>query len=102
MTLVASPRPWCAAACRMSARSKARLPAVPPEAKPKGQSHLRREGYERAKTLAEAVKLAKSQLALDGKPEYAALLSEGRVRDAIRTAITSWEVFQQDAEERRF
>lgn len=75
---------------------------VPPEEKPKNRPHLRREGYERAKTLADAVKLVRSQITLDGKPEYAALLSEARVREAIRTAIASYEAFQEEAEERRF
>jgi hypothetical protein len=45
------------------------------------------QGYEKCTTLAEAVELVRGQLVQDGKPEYAALLTEARVRAAMQTAI---------------
>jgi len=44
-------------------------------------------GYEKCTTLADAVKLAQGQLAQDGKREFAALLTEEKVRSAIIASI---------------
>ena len=54
------------------------------------------------KTLKEAVKLAQKQLADSGRPEYAALLSEERVRTAVRTAVKSYEITAMTKSEKRF
>lgn len=51
----------------------------------------RAEAYRKLKTVREAVEVLKAHLTEDGKPEYAALLSEERVRKAIRTAVQSYE-----------
>jgi hypothetical protein len=56
--------------------------------------------FKDVKSLKGAVEVVKARLQQDGKPEYAALLSEDRVRDAIRTAIQSCEAFQDDNEKR--
>lgn len=53
--------------------------------------HLSRQGYENVTSLKDAIDVVKKQLTLDGKPEYAALITEDRVRDGIRTAIKSYE-----------
>jgi len=45
---------------------------------------LSRMGYERVNNLDEAAALLRSQLIADGKPEYALLLNNDRLRDAIR------------------
>lgn len=47
--------------------------------------------YKTAKDLNQAVKICKQQLMKDGKPEYAALLSEQKVRQAIHSAVISYE-----------
>jgi hypothetical protein len=49
--------------------------------------NLSQEGYEKVKTLKEALNVVQAQLTADGKPEYAALLTEARVRESIRTAV---------------
>lgn len=56
--------------------------------------------FEKVKTVKEAVEVVKARLIQDGKPEYAALLSEERLREAIRTAVESYEA-RQDAAEKR-
>jgi hypothetical protein len=56
-----------------------------------GQQNLSRDGYENVKTLKDAVEVVKGQLKADGKPEYAALVTEARMREAIRTAVQSYE-----------
>jgi hypothetical protein len=50
------------------------------------------EEFATAKSLDEAVKIVKSHLERDGKPEYAALLSESRVTETIPIAIKSYEL----------
>jgi hypothetical protein len=54
--------------------------------------------FEKLKTLNEAVEVVKDRLRQDGKPEYAALLSEARVRDAIRTALKSYQPLLEQSE----
>jgi hypothetical protein len=54
--------------------------------------------YEKCPTLAEAVKIAQAQLVEDGKPEYAALLTEARVRAAIVAAIRKMDRRIEDKE----
>lgn len=44
-------------------------------------------GWNECTTLAEAVRLAQGKLSSDGKRDYAALLTEARVRQAIKSAI---------------
>jgi hypothetical protein len=56
-----------------------------------GQQKLSRDGYESVKTLKDAVEVVKGQLKADGKPEYAALVTEARMRDAFRSGIPSYE-----------
>lgn len=56
--------------------------------------------FEKVKTVKEAVEVVKARLRQDGKPEYAALLSEERVREAIRTAVQSYEARQDEADKR--
>ena len=48
-------------------------------------------GYERVSNLHEAAAVLRSQLIADGKPEYALLLNDDRVRDAIRKMAESFE-----------
>jgi hypothetical protein len=55
------------------------------------QHNLSRGGYENISSLKDAIEVVKKQLTLDGKPEYAALITEGRLRDGIRTAIKGYE-----------
>lgn len=62
--------------------------------------HLSGKGYETLGTLEEAVALARAQIVRDEKPEYAALLSTSRVREAIRAAVRS-EARQLAQEEQR-
>jgi hypothetical protein len=50
-----------------------------------------REDFRGVKTLQEAVEVIKDRLKQDGKSEYAALLSEERVRQATSTAVQSYE-----------
>jgi hypothetical protein len=47
--------------------------------------------FAKVKSLKDAVELVQRSLKDDGKADYAALLSEDRVRQAIRTAIQSYE-----------
>src|SRR5262249_4494395 len=54
--------------------------------------------FEKVKTLKDAVEVVKEKLKQDGKPEYAALLSETQVREAVRTAIKSYEALLEKAE----
>lgn len=56
-----------------------------------GQQNLSDRGYDKVKSLKEAVDVVKAQLTADGKPEYAALVTEDRVRQAIRTAVQSYD-----------
>lgn len=61
-------------------------------AEPVGNPAIRkREGYEKVRTLGEAVELARKALREDGKPAYAVLVTENRMREAIRTAIKGYE-----------
>jgi hypothetical protein len=61
------------------------------EARPTGNFGLSAEDFARVKTLKEALEVVKQELIRNGKPEYAALLSEKRVRESIRTGIRSVE-----------
>jgi hypothetical protein len=47
--------------------------------------------FEGVKTLNDAVEIVQKRLTLDGKPEYAALLTEARLRAAIRTGVAGYE-----------
>jgi hypothetical protein len=55
------------------------------------QQNLSRKGYETTTSLKDALEVLKKQLTLDGKPEYAALITEDRVRASIRTAVRGYE-----------
>jgi hypothetical protein len=57
--------------------------------------------FENVKTVKDAVQVVKESLKQDGKPELAALLSEAQVREAIRTAIKSYEAVHQEKQEKR-
>lgn len=61
---------------------------------------LRESGYENVKTLREAVDVLRSQLTEDGKSEYAALVTEQRIRDTIRTAVESNDSVLEDHDKR--
>jgi hypothetical protein len=52
---------------------------------------LSRMGYERVSNLDEAAAVLRSQLIADGKPELALLLTDDRLRDAIRKMTESFE-----------
>ena len=52
----------------------------------------RTEEFKGVKNVSEAVRLAQKHLIDAGKPEYAALLSEERVRAAVRNAVKSYEM----------
>jgi len=52
---------------------------------------LLQEDFKNVKSPKEAVQVVQERLKQDGKAEYAALLSETRIRKAIRTAIQSYE-----------
>jgi hypothetical protein len=56
-----------------------------------GQHNLSEQGYEKVKSLKEAVGVVKAQLTADGKPEYAALVTEDRMQGAIRTAVKGYD-----------
>src|SRR3954453_14805198 len=56
--------------------------------------------FEAVQSLRGAVEVVQGRLKRDGKPEYAALLSEVRVREAIRTAIRSYEAVLDQADQR--
>ena len=51
-------------------------------------------------TLKAAVDVVCDQLKRDGKPKYAALLSEQQVKDAIRSAVRSYEATMDEQEKR--
>jgi hypothetical protein len=61
---------------------------------------VNREDFQGVKTLKEAVEVVKERLKQDGKPEYAALLSDERVRQATGTAVQSYEALLDEAETR--
>lgn len=56
-----------------------------------GQQNLSRKGYDKASTLKEATEILHAQLLLDNKPEFAALVTEDRIREAIGTMIQSFD-----------
>ena len=58
--------------------------------------------FGKAATLEDAIVIMRQKLRLDGKSEYAALLSEARIRAAINTAIKSYELNAMAQSERRF
>jgi len=60
------------------------------------------EKFKNVKNVREAVTLAQQRLREVGKPEYAALLTEDRVRAAIRTAVKSYEITVLEKAEQRF
>ena len=49
------------------------------------------DGYEKVTSFKEAVEVLKKQLEADGKPEYAALVSENTVRAGLRKAMQVWD-----------
>ena len=53
--------------------------------------HWSPQDFEDAKSLKAATDVVKEKLKQDGKPEYASLVTESRVREAIRKAIQSYE-----------
>jgi hypothetical protein len=59
-----------------------------------------REDFRNVKSPKEAVEVVQARLKQDGKAEYAALLSETTVREAIRTGIQSYEA-RLDTQEKR-
>src|SRR5260370_42024563 len=58
---------------------------------PVRSSDLSATDFENIKTLTEAVEVIQQRLKHDGKPEYAALVTEPRIREAVRTGIKSYE-----------
>jgi hypothetical protein len=48
-------------------------------------------GVTAAKNLADALGQCRKKLEKDGRPEYAALVSEQRVKDALKQAVTGYE-----------
>jgi hypothetical protein len=56
-----------------------------------GGSFIRDKNYDKCKNLAEAVHLVQGRLTTDRKREYAELLSEARVRMAIKDAIANMD-----------
>jgi hypothetical protein len=59
------------------------------------------EAYAGVKNLSEALRVLKERLALDGKGDYAALLPEDKVREAIQAAIQSYDARMRVAEDSR-
>lgn len=59
---------------------------------PPGSDFSEASDYATAKTLKQAIDICKAKLDARGKPEYSALLSEQRVREAIRVGLKSYEV----------
>lgn len=56
--------------------------------------------FAKAGNLREAVEIAKFRLSLDSKPQYAALLSEELVKEAISNAIKGYEAILEKDEKR--
>jgi hypothetical protein len=56
--------------------------------------------FSKAENLCEAVEMAKSRLTLESKPQYAALLSEDLVKEAISNAIKGYEVILEKSGEK--
>ena len=76
-------------------------PQQPPDAQlPSNPQHLSRDGYERVTTLRQAVAVLRHQLNQDGKPEYAGLITEDRMRQAILTALASTELQMEEIQQR--
>ena len=67
------------------------LAAILTAASATGQQNLSERGYEKVKTLKEAIEVVKAQLTADGKPECAALITEERMCEAIRTAVRGYD-----------
>jgi hypothetical protein len=65
--------------------------------RPPGQLDLSEEDFQDVTTFEEAVEVVKRELIREGKAEYAALLSEQRVRLAVQTAIQAYEGYMDDA-----
>lgn len=63
---------------------------------------LRDEDFKDVETVGEAVEIVQDRLTEDGKPEYAALLTEERFTKALRTAIESYEKITLPDAEKRF
>lgn len=57
--------------------------------------------FQQAKTVGQALEVVRQSLTRDAKSEYVPLLSEERVREAIRTAITSYESHIEKDEQKR-
>jgi hypothetical protein len=70
----------------------AAIAAVPPDA---GRKPVPAD-FTSAKSLKEALDVLRDRLARDGKAEYAALLTEERVRAAVRNGIRSYEAFASE------
>jgi hypothetical protein len=57
--------------------------------------------FEGIKSLKDAIEVVKERLKKDGKPEYAALLSDTRVREAVRSAVRSYEDLYLEKKEKQ-
>lgn len=64
-----------------------------------GQS-LSPKDFEGIKSLKDAIEVVKERLKHDGEAEYADLLSETKVREAVRTAVRSYEALLEKEEKR--
>jgi hypothetical protein len=67
--------------------------------RPTGHFGQSAKDFAGVRTLKEAVEVLKQELTQNGKAEYAALLSEERVREAMRTAIRSVEASLDNTEQ---
>jgi RNA polymerase sigma factor (sigma-70 family) len=59
------------------------------------------DDFKEAKSLNEALKIVRKKLIADGKPEFAALVSEERIRKAVRLAVKNQER-QLEIDEKNF
>jgi len=62
----------------------------------------RSDDFKGIKNASDAVKLAQKHLVDAGKPEYAALLTEERVRAAVKNAVKSYELTAMEITDKRF
>ncbi|SRR5258708_27435913 len=69
-------------------------------AQPAGSADVSAEEFKKVKSFGEAVEVVQQKLKLDGKTEFAALLSEDRVRKAISKAIESYEALLEKKEKK--
>ncbi len=95
-----------ATSCALSFLLLATLSAVPAD---DGQTNRVRwsslqsppDPYADAEDLNDALEILREKLRSDGKADFAALLSANRVKQAIRTAVESYESLRKDRERRR-